>query len=257
MATLAPRAAPRSADDRFFFTLSVWMALVLVAGFSFNLAMGRSTFAAPLTWHLHAVVFMAWIAVFLAQSWFATHGSIALHRRLGWLAALWVPLLVVFGIAITVATIRRGTTPFFFQPQHFLIANPLGVLCFAALTFAAIRFRRQLEWHRPLQICAFAALLGPGFGRLLPSPLLTPYAFEASVLAGLIFPAIAMLRERRQTGRIAPAWWWGVGSICAVLLVAVPLARSPIGDGIYASVVAGSPAESIPGLAYGKPPPGL
>ena len=257
MATLAPNA-PRLADnDRFYFGLALAMASVLVAGFGLNFVMGRSTFAVPMVWHVHAVVFVSWVAIFLAQTWFATRGPIALHRRLGWVAAFWVPLMVVMGIAITVATIRRGTAPFFFQPQHFLIANPLGLLSFAGLTFAAVRLRRATDWHRRLQICAFATLMGPGFGRLLPSPLFMPYAFEVPVLAGLLFLVPPMIRDWRRNGRVHPAWYWGIGTVLAVLIVARIVAVSPVGAAIYAAVVAGSPGAALPGMAFGPLPPGL
>lgn len=257
MATLAPNA-PRFADnDRFYFGLALAMASVLVAGFGLNFVMGRSTFAVPMVWHVHAVVFVSWVAIFLAQTWFATRGPIALHRRLGWVAAFWVPLMVVMGIAITVATIRRGTAPFFFQPQHFLIANPLGLLSFAGLTFAAVRLRRATDWHRRLQICAFATLMGPGFGRLLPSPLFMPYAFEVPVLAGLLFLVPPMIRDWRRNGRVHPAWYWGIGTVLAVLIVARIVAVSPVGAAIYAAVVAGSPGAALPGMAFGPLPPGL
>lgn len=257
MATLAPHA-PRIADnDRFYFGLALTMAVVLVAGFVFNLGMGRSTFAVPLVWHVHALVFMTWIGIFLAQTWFATRGPMALHRRLGWLASGWVVLMVVMGIAITVATIRRGTAPFFFQPQHFLIANPLGLLAFAGLTFAAVRMRRATDWHRRLQMCAFATLMGPGLGRLLPVPLFMPWAFEVPVIAGLLFLVPAMIRDYRREGRVHPAWWWGIGTVVAVVIVARVVALTPVGDAIYAGVTAGSPGAALPGMAFGPLPPGL
>jgi hypothetical protein len=254
MATLAPQRSALSADERFYFLLSVLMALVLVAGFSFHLSMGRSSFAAPLLWHLHGVVFFGWVALFVTQSWLASRGPIALHRRLGWLAAIWLPLMLGLGTAITIATVRRGTTPFFFQPQQFLISNPLGLVCFAGLVIAAIRLRRSPDWHRRLQIGAFAALLGPGFGRLLPSPFLVPYAFEIAVAAGLLFPLAAMIRERRREGRIHPAWWWSVGSVVATVALAGLIAPTPLGDALYAFATAGSAGASIPGLAFGQMP---
>ena len=257
MATFAPHT-PRLADnDRFYFGLALAMSAVLVAGFGLNFAMGRSTFAAPMVWHVHAVVFVSWVAIFLAQTWFATRGPLALHRRLGWIASFWVVLMVVMGIAITVATVRRGTAPFFFQPQHFLIANPLGLLSFAGLTFAAVRLRRETDWHRRLQICAFATLMGPGFGRLLPSPFLMPYAFEVPVVAGLMFLVPPMIYDRRRSGRVHPAWWWGIGTVLIALVVARVLAFSPLGDAIYARVVAESAGAALPGLAFGPLPPGL
>ena len=45
-------------DDRFFLITAFAMAAVVVAGFSMQLAMGRSSFASPLRVHSHAVVFM-------------------------------------------------------------------------------------------------------------------------------------------------------------------------------------------------------
>lgn len=257
MATLAPHA-PRMADnDRFYFGLALAMASVLVAGFGFNLGMGRSSFAVPLVWHVHAVVFMTWVGIFLAQTWFATRGPMVLHRRLGWIATFWVVLMVVMGIAITVATIRRGTTPFFFQPQHFVIANPLGLLAFAGLTFAAVRLRRATDWHRRLQICAFATLMGPGLGRLLPAPLFMPYAFEIPVIVGLLFLVPAMIRDRMRTGKVHLAWWWGIATILVTVLVARIVAPTSLGDAIYAAVTAGSPGAALPGMAFGALPPGL
>ena len=71
------------------------MAAVLVAGFSLNLAMGRSSFAVPLIYHLHGVVFFGWIGLFVAQTSLMARGNTALHRRLGWLSVLMVPLMVV------------------------------------------------------------------------------------------------------------------------------------------------------------------
>lgn len=50
------------------------------------------------------------------------------------------------------------------------------------------RNRRQTEWHRRLHFCGTAILMGSGFGRLLPLPLLTPLAFEATFFATLLFP---------------------------------------------------------------------
>jgi len=142
-----PHTEPARAD-RFFLPAAIAMAIVIVAGFSVQLAMGRSSFSSPLLVHAHAVVFMGWVALYLLQNIFATTGSMTLHRRLGWIGAVWIAPMVMLGCMVTVAMVRRGHVPFFFQPAHFLIFDPLAVFTFAGLAASAILLRRQTEWHR-------------------------------------------------------------------------------------------------------------
>lgn len=241
--------------SRFYRIAAVVMALVIVTGFSMQFLAGRSSFAARPLVHVHGLVFMSWVAIFTAQAWLATQGATVWHRRIGRLAALWLPLMLVMGLWITIDVVQRGTTPFFFLPQHFLIGNPLNLLFFMALVGAALTLRKRTDWHMRLQISAMAALLGPGFGRLLPAPLLMPWSWEIAGLLGLIFPVAGALVDLRRSGKVHPAWWWGMISIAGVVPLAQVIATSPLGDVIYASTVAGHPGEAVPGMAYPAPPP--
>jgi len=177
-----------------------------------------------------------------------------MHRRLGWIGAGWIIVLLIMGSWISIDVTQRGTAPFFFQPQHFLIANPLSAIVFAALAGAAIRLRRQTDWHMRLHICAMAAIIGPAFGRILPMPLLIPYAFEMAGIAGLVFPLAGMIRDKRKFGRVHPAWWRGVLAILLVIPVSHLVANSDFGDAIYTSVTAGHPGANVPGLEFAPPP---
>lgn len=255
---MASRADWSDAPDNapFFLKLAIAMAVTVVAGFSLNIVLGRSSFGAPPVIHLHAVVFMGWVAIYVTQNWLVASGRIAWHRKLGWLAVGWVALMVWFGIAVTLSVIQRGVTPFFFLPQHFLIANPLGLFTFVALVAAAVALRHRTDWHRRLQLCAMATIMGPAFGRLLPMPFMTPYAFEAASMAGLIFPIIAIWRESRQ-GAVHPAWKWGVLPTPIILVAALLISQSPLGDSIYQAVTAGTPGAAIAPFDYGTPPPGM
>lgn len=253
--TDATIAAPVAGDRLFIRNLVTVMAVVLVAGFVVQLATGRSSFNAPLIVHAHAVVFMGWVGITLAQTWLAAGGHIAAHRNLARLALVWVIGLVIFGTWVTVATVQTGRTPFFFQPQHFLVANPLTLVGFVGLLAAAIYKRGQADWHARLQVGAFLMLMGPGFGRLLPMPLLSPYAFEMAGLVALIFPTIGIFYDWRTHGRPHPAWFWGIGVLLAVIVVARLAGASPIGEGLYDAVVAGTPLAGTNGLDF-PPPPG-
>jgi hypothetical protein len=240
-------------EARFYFKLALAMAATIVVAFSMQFALGRSSFAAPPVVHAHAVVFMGWVGIYVLQNWLVASGNVALHRRVGWLAVAWVALMICAGLAVTIAMIQRGTAPFFFLPQHFLVANPIGLMGFAALLAAAVAMRRRTDWHRRLHLCAMAMLMGPAFGRILPMPLMTPYAFEIASLAGLIFPLVAIWREARK-GAVHPAWRWGVPVMPAALLLALWIGHSPIGASVYHWVTAGTPGAAVAPLDYGVPP---
>lgn len=256
MTTIAGRLPTSSGrDSGFFLGAAIAMTVVLIAGFSLQLAMGRSSFAAPFYVHLHAVVFMGWVGIYLLQNVFVATGRIALHRRLGWIAAGWTVLMLVMGCWVTLAIVQRGGVPFFFRPLQFLIFDPLSLFTFAGLTYAAIRLRRQTDWHRRLHFCAMAMLLGPGFGRLLPMPLLSPWAWEATLIASLLFPLAGMLADLRRDGRVHPAWLWGVGVLLASTLMIEGITYSPVGAMIYDAATAGTPGAAIPPLDF-PPPPG-
>ncbi|HOY79594.1 MAG TPA: hypothetical protein PLN33_17390, partial [Hyphomonadaceae bacterium] len=114
------------ADDRKFFrNLITVMAIMLVAGFVVQLAMGRSSFNSPIVVHVHAFAFMTWIGITLAQTWLAAGGNLATHRKLGMFSIGWAILLIILGPLVTISSVQSGRRPFFFQPQHFLIANPM------------------------------------------------------------------------------------------------------------------------------------
>jgi hypothetical protein len=251
-------ATPTLATDaKFFRTFATVMAAILVSGFVVNLAMGRSSFAAPVVVHLHAVVFMGWVGIVLAQFWLAASGAIALHRQLGMLAVAWAGAMMVLGPWVTIAAAQTGRVPFFFQPQHFVLADIATLISFFALFAAAVALRRRTDWHMRLQIGALVPLMGPGIGRLIPMPLLTPYAFEAAAAVTLIVPIAGMWRDLRIHGRAHPAWYWTLAIAILALVAARVLAFSSTGDDLYAAITAGTPMAGSDGRAFPPPPPGM
>ena len=257
MATLAQQPlSPPTGDERFFLRSAIVMAAIIVFGFSFQLAMGRSTFASPPRVHVHAILFMGWVAIYLLQNVLVATDRIALHRRLGWLAAGWAVAMIISGTAVTAIMARNGTVPFFFQPLQFLIFDPVTVLTFGGLTAAAIVLRRRTEWHRRLHFCGMAMLLGPAFGRLLPLPLIQPWAWEATFAVTLLFPLAGIWADIRRRGAAHPAWRWGIGTMLAAFVVVEALTYSPIGTAIYDAVTDGTPGERIDRLAFPPPPAG-
>ena len=256
MATLHAGSPPRTAEQaerRFFMVMAFAMALVIVAGFSLNLAMGRSTFAVPWIVHVHAIIFMGFVALYLLQNGLVFSGNLALHRRLGWLSVGWIPAMLVTGFLVQRWSLQARGGPFFFDQNQFLICNTIALLTFAGLASWAVIIRTNTGWHRRLMFVAFAILTGPGLGRLLPQPLLIPNAWWWDQIGVLLFPAIGMLADKKRYGRAHPAWLWGVGLFAGFQIAANSFAYTEAGVGLTRWVLDGTPGAERPMAAFLPP----
>jgi hypothetical protein len=257
MATLAQEpVSPPIGDERFFLRAAIVITITILCAFSFQYLMGRSTFASPVRVHLHAFFFMGWVFIYLLQNVFVATDRIYWHRRLGWLATVWVVPMVIMGCVVTAAMVRNGTVPFFFRPLQFLIFDPVTVFAFAGLTWAAVVLRRRTEWHRRLHFTAMSMLLTPAFGRLLPLPLLQPLSWELAYAASILFPIVAVWADVRRTGRIHPAWRWGFAVLIGTFVLIEAITYSAVGLSIYGAVTAGSPGAAVPPLDFQPPAAG-
>lgn len=259
MATLVDGDSPKlrieEAERKFFRTMATIMSAIIFAGFAVNLGMGRSTFAVPLAYHVHALVFFGWVALYLAQNWLIAANNIRLHRMIGLLAYAWVPAMIAMGFVIMITSLRRTGGPFFFDQNEFLVSNSLSLVLFGTIVVIALRRRRYTGWHRRLMLSAMTILTGPGLGRLLPMPLLIPNAWRIMLVTTLVFPIVAMIADKRRIGHIHPALLWGVGAIVAVQVIADIIAYSAWGVSMAQAVVVGTPGGERPMAAF--IPPGI
>lgn len=243
-------------EHRFFLITAILFALTNVAAFSLQHAMGRSSFVgSPIYVHVHAVTFFGWTFFYLLQNALATTGSVALHKRLGWLGAAWIPWMVAVGIFTTVMMVRSGRAPFFFQPGYFLTMNAIGVLAFAGLSTGAILLRKRTDWHRRLHYCGMAMIMGPAFGRLLPVPFMVPWVGLGVFAALMIFPILGVAFDLRRDGRVHPAWRYGIGTMVGAQLLIEMIGPMGLGGLLYHLATLGSPGASIAPYVYPPFPP--
>jgi len=256
VATIAFSARADRGETRFFFIMACVLAATILAGFILNIVTGLSNFDVPWLVHVHALVMVSWVGLYLAQNMLVFTGDIALHRRLGWGAVVLVPVVVVMGLQITSWPLRtRGGPPFFGQ-NEFLFSNPVMLFTFAGTAAWAIAVRRDTRWHRRLMFCAMAMLTGPSVGRLVPAAFLIPYAWElTAILPAVLFPVIGMLADKRRYGVVHPAWLWGVGVMLALQVLSALVASSPWGTSVTEQFLAGSPGAERAMEAFFPPAP--
>ena len=254
MATVAWQRPALAGEARFFLIVALVMAAFNVLAFSLFAFFGISTFHAPIYVHVHAVLFMGWVVLFVTQVSLAANGSLRFHRKLGWVAVGWALTMIVVGTATTIWTVQRDRVPFFFLPAQFLFMNPLSVTVFGALLIGGVVKRRDRDWHPRLIVCAMAAIMGPSFGRLLPAPLLMYWMFTAVFAAMIAFPVAGIIRDKRRYGRVHPAWLVGLSALLLMQLACETIGRSALAASVYDRVVAGTEGARQPALAYPPPP---
>jgi hypothetical protein len=255
MATIPYSVDADRGEARFFFTMACVMSAAIVAGFAFNLAMGVSSFRVPWMVHIHAFVMFGWLTLYLTQNAMIFTGNVAVHRRLGWLAVVWLPAMFVLGCLMTRWSVQEHGAPPFLEVNEFLFSNILLLLLSVSLVAWAITVRANTGWHRRLMYSGFTILTGPGVGRL-GAPLwfrIEPWGWWALNGLTLLFIVAGMVADKRRYGKIHPAWFWGIGLIVGVQLVADLIAYSDWGESFTRSFVAGTPGGARPMQAFLPP----
>lgn len=204
MASVAPAAAR---EEAFYQRMALGLSLFILFGFVQFAARGMVDYArVPLAIHLHAAAMVAWLGVLVTQSTLVARDNLALHRRIGWGAAMLATAIPVLAIGACVASMRTGFNPPFFTPGYFLALVSIESVLFAATVWYAISLRRQTDWHRRLMIGATVLLMEPALGRLLPMPIIGGETGEWLALL-IQFGALWFVvnHDRKTLGKIHPA----------------------------------------------------
>jgi hypothetical protein len=117
--------------------------------------------------HVHAAVYVGWLAIFIAQAAFAATKRMDLHVRLGNIAIGYGVLVIVMGVTVAISMfavrVQAGNIE---DAQGRLVAPLADMVFFAPLFAAAVRFRTKPEIHKRLMIVATTVLLVAAVGRM-------------------------------------------------------------------------------------------
>jgi hypothetical protein len=209
VAPIAHRADRRRRDSRFYTAMGIVAFVVALVGF--NGAVRGTTGEIAALVRIHAVLFTAWLALFITQSRLVATGRIALHRRLGLFGAALAATMIVVGYRAAIDAARRGfKIDIAHDPLAFLVF-PLGdLLSFAVLVALALWYRKRPMAHKRLMLLATC-------GALMNAPLAH---FLAGVPALAAIPPLILLPmapllgasavyDKVTLGKIHPVSLWG------------------------------------------------
>jgi hypothetical protein len=217
-------AIPRAASPRRLYVgLAVLAVVIAAVGFwpAYFGPLFAGTIDKTLIIHVHAAVYVGWLAIFVTQAVLAASGRVAAHIKLGRFAIGYGVLLILVGLVTAFARfairVRGGEAT---AAQSQLLGPLLDMLTFAPLFAAAIYYRRTPELHKRLMIVATTSLLIAAVNRM-------PFLAEPRTLTlHLLWLApilLAMAHDFWRQRKVHPVYVLGL----VVLTLEGPLVRTP------------------------------
>jgi hypothetical protein len=208
------RTRSRLAEHRFFVFMSVLLLATALVGFGPNtfaiLAGTRAVRTPTFLFDAHAVLMFAWLLLLVAQTSLNGLGHHSLHQRLGRIAFVVVPAMVV--VMILVSTINLWTrNEWPAQRYNVLLLQIRAIVIFPLLMLWAMSVRRSSPaTHKRLMIIATVVLLDAAIARVswlhaASSRYELMSVYQLSVLAPLA------LYDIWSTGRVHRANIIGIG----------------------------------------------
>jgi len=220
----------RAARSYFYVGVSVLIVATVAAGFapSFYLI---AVDGKPRPWimHVHAAVYVGWLALLVCQVVLAARGKLAAHRQVGTLGIYYAGLVWILGIIVSFAAsaahVRAGEWSL--EEAVTFLTIPLGdMVLFGSFFGAAIVYRGRPEVHKRLVLLACVAIMFAGASRLgyvlsTPVQILVWYL---PVLAGMAY-------DLQRRGRVHAVYWIGA-AVMGVALLRIPFGSTELWHGI-------------------------
>jgi hypothetical protein len=192
MSRASRKSPPR--EHLFYSGLALAYVLTVFVGFSRTYYL-KGLFGTPyLSWlfHLHGVVFTAWTFFFVFQTVLVAAGRTNVHRRIGWIGAIFAASIVVFGVLLAIHAVRIGHSA---RSRPGLLINAIiDVVLFGLFFGLALLLRHRPAIHKRLMVLAMLCLIIPAIGRLPIPAALIGWTILAFSLAGLVYDALAARR---------------------------------------------------------------
>jgi hypothetical protein len=241
------RSRARSARSKLYVGLSLLITAIVLAGFSRSF---YGTFVANAThpWiiHVHAAVYVGWLALLIAQTVLAARGEIATHRRVGnfgiaYGAVVWILGLIV-AVAMPVINVHSELWPT--ERAEQFLAIPLGdMVLYGSFFGAAVAYRSRPEIHKRLIVLTAVAIMFAAVGRAATNAgvlIDDPDAFSSTALRLALWYSpviVAMAHDLVTRRRIHSVYWIGVAAM-AVALLRLPWSQTDQWHGIARTILA-------------------
>ncbi len=161
-------------DRQFFliYVIAIW--IVIVTGFGLDIVRKGAAhkLVYPLIIHAHAVVYVGWLILLTAQILLIRKRDYQTHRKLGQVAVILLPLMVVLGFEapIVMDHIHR-MDPNINLKLLMMSTQFTNIIGSMVLIIAGLVLRKDPSAHKRLMLMGTVGLTEPGFSRIIHHPL--------------------------------------------------------------------------------------
>lgn len=231
---VVPRERARGSRPGFFLAAHVALLVIVLLGFAPSFYL-RPAFhhvtQLPAFLYAHGAVLTLWFSLTVVQAWLIRTRRPELHRRLGYAAAGYAVIVILFG---TLANLRLSSEIGSPEDGDNIIVwgNFCTLVLYAACVSLAVVFRKRPEVHRRLVLLASMSIVGPALARFPTWPMFAggPDAPRNYGIAGLlILFALLLTYDIVTRRRPHPASLAGMAGILLSLACGVYLGVSGIG----------------------------
>lgn len=217
------RSTAGTYDHVFFSAMAILMAITVFVGFApsyYLRAFGDRPMVTigglPFTplFHLHGVLFTAFVVLFIVQTTLVASHRVAVHRRLGIAGGLLAVVMTLVGTVTAITAVARGSVPPGMDPPVFLAIPLFEMLLFAIFVGAGLWLRANKAAHKRLMLLAYISIISAAVVRLpgVQSDLFGDDLALLFLLAGIVYDLVTQRR-------VHPAYVGGA----ALLVASVPL----------------------------------
>ncbi len=198
------------AIKKIYLGIAFVMVAIIAAGFwpsYFGLLFGNEL-EKELFIHVHALVYVSWITLFITQIALVATRRVALHRKVGRFGMFWGMVVLVVGTVTAVLRFATMTADGLIEPaRQFVIWPLLDMVIFAAFFVPAILYRRKPDIHKRLMIVATTNLIVAAVFRAVGMD--TPILHLAFVLLWLSPIFIAIIYDFIRKRLVHPVYVTG------------------------------------------------
>ena len=208
----------------------IWAAIV--GGFAIDFARYIHESPPPPTiLHVHAAVYVVWLALVSVQIFLVETGNIRLHMRLGWAIAVLSAAMVPLGLAAAMVDQARKVNHPDYAPQ-FLALEFEEMFAFSTFIIAGLLARKNLAEHKRLMILSAVAISDAGFARIwvngIHYTLPGPFGWWLANFWGSMLILIAILAwDWFRHKRVMRSVFWGAALLWSGQVITTILNFSP------------------------------